>query len=67
MLYYVHQLVSYCVCLLFAAKQVVYSEFLELFLCCSRNNAMRAVWVNQNSKVIERTAKQWAETFHKGP
>ncbi len=31
MLHCVHQLVSNCVCLLFAAEQVVYSWFLELF------------------------------------
>ncbi len=32
MLHYVHQLLSDCVCLLFAAEQVVYSDFLQLFL-----------------------------------
>ncbi len=32
MLHYVHQLVSNCVCLLFAAEQIVYTGFLELLL-----------------------------------
>ncbi len=32
MLHYVHQLLSNCVCQLFAAEQVVYSGFLQLFL-----------------------------------
>ncbi len=45
MLHYVHQLVSNCVCLLFAAEQVVYSWFLELFL--PPKATMRAVRVNQ--------------------
>ncbi len=30
-----------------------------------KNDAMRAVRVNQNSEVVERTAKQGAETHYK--
>ncbi len=56
MLHYVHQLVSNCVCLLFAAEQVVYRGFIELYTCkqlpaVAKNDAVRAVRVNQNSKV----------------
>ncbi len=58
--HYVHQLVSKCVCLVFAAEQVVYSGFLEIFHwkqlpAAAKNNAMRAVRVNQNSKVAAET------------
>ena len=43
-------------CLLFGAEQVVYSGFLEFFLwkqlpAAAQNDAMRALRVNQNSKV----------------
>lgn len=31
MLHYVHQAVTNCVCLLFLAEQVVYTEFRDLF------------------------------------
>ncbi len=53
MFHYVHQLVANSVCLLFGAEQVVYGGFLRAVLlktaaCCSRNNTMRAVSVNQN-------------------
>ncbi len=57
MLHYVHQLVVNCVCLPFGPEQVVYSWFLKLFLwkqlpAAAKNQAIRAVRVNQNSKVV---------------
>ncbi len=48
MLHYAQKLVSDCGHLLFAAEQVVYSGFLQL----SENSAMKALRVNQNSKVV---------------
>ncbi len=63
MLRYAHQLVANCVCLLFGAgQQVVYKGFLERFHrkelpSVAENNTMRAVRVNQNSKVAGQTTK----------
>ena len=55
-LHFVHQLVSNCVCLLFAAEQGVYDGFLKSFVL--ENEALRALIVKQNSKVFGQTAKQ---------
>ncbi len=67
MLHYTHQLVANCVCLPVGAEQVVYCGILELFHwkqlpAQPENNAMRAVRVTQNRKVVVQTAKQIAET-----
>lgn len=70
MLHYVHQLVSICVCLLFAAEKAVYSGFIEFFLrkqLPDANDAMRRVSMNQNSKAVVQTVKQWAETHYNDP
>ncbi len=47
MLHYVHQQVANCVCMLFGAEQVENS----LSLLFTENILMRAMTVNQNSKV----------------
>ncbi len=60
MFQYVHQLVAYCVRLLFCAEQVVYSGSVELFqkLLWPENDDITAARVNQNSKVADRTVKR---------
>ncbi len=63
MLHCVHQQLSNCVCLPVGAEQLVFSRFLELFhkkllLAAAENDAIKAVRVNQNSKVVDRTARQ---------
>ncbi len=60
MLHCVHQLVSNWVCLLFAAEQVVYCGFLELFLAKNSwllRQTYSTVRLNQNSKVLSRQNK----------
>ena len=64
-LHYVHQRVSDCVCLLFAAQQVVDRGCLQMFpwkhlATEAKKNAMRAVRLNQNSNVVARSKKQGA-------
>lgn len=62
-------LVTNCVCLLFAAEQVLYGGCFELFQqkqlpAVVENNTMR---VNQNGKVAGWTDEQWAKTHFKAP
>ncbi len=69
MRHYIHQLVANCVCLLFGAEQAVYSEFLQLTAetapAAAESDDIRTMSMNQNSKVVGRTAEQWAETHCK--
>lgn len=70
MLHFVHQQVSKCVCLLFGVEQVLYNVSLEFFLwkqllAAAENSTIRAVRVNQNSKFMDQSAQQQAETHHK--
>ena len=47
MLHCVHQLVSYCAYLLFAAEQVVYSEFLKHFWKQLPDAAEQLLWAGR--------------------
>ena len=52
MLHYVHQLVSRCVCLLFAAEQEVYSGFfIETAACYKSQNIENQK--NENAKICQ--------------
>ncbi len=66
MLHYVHQLLSDCVRLMFAAVQVqVYSGFLQLLI--NENNAVKALRVNKNSEVSGWTDNQSGERHYNAP
>ncbi len=63
MLHYVHRLVANCVCLLFGAEQVAYTGISELFHrkqlpAAAKNDTMRVVRMNQNSKVAAEQLKK---------
>lgn len=54
MFHCVHQLVANCGCLLFGAEQVEHSGF---YCICAENKPIRAVIVNQKSKVAEGSCR----------
>ncbi len=64
MLHYVHQLLSDCVCLLFAAEQVVYGGFLQLFHWKWRYESAES---EPEQLSCGQTDEQWAETHYKAP